>query len=138
MGAGMNTMNIHGVTRITVAEPKILNCRGGVHIRNVTIEHKGGEFEIALIGADVGEGGPVEAVTVGDTLFHDYQEACDDLATLCAERDELAGKLEAAQNVVEPTAPPTITLIKSTSSTETARCIRMVSMKKFAKRGLKP
>lgn len=101
MGAGMNTMNIHGVTRITVAEPKILNCRGGVHIRNVTIEHKGGEFEIALIGADVGEGGPVEAVTVGDPLFHDYQEACDDLATLCAERDELAGKLEAAQNVVE-------------------------------------
>src|SRR5574340_1300656 len=97
----MISMNIHDATCITVGEPKILNCRGGVHIRTVTIKHAGGEFEIALIGVDVGEGGPVEAITEGDPIFADYREACDDLATLVAERDELAGKLEAAQNVVE-------------------------------------
>lgn len=97
----MNTMNIHGVTRITVGEPTVLDVHGGVHTRLVTIKHKGGEFEITAFGAKTAEGGPVTLHVEGDPIFHDYQEACDDLATLCAERDELAGKLDAAYNTVE-------------------------------------
>lgn len=97
----MNTMNIHGVTRITVGEPTVLDVHGGVHTRLVTIKHKGGEFEITAFGAKVAEGGPVTLHVEDDPIFHDYKEACDDLATLCVERDDLAGKLERAQNAVE-------------------------------------
>lgn len=103
MGVTMNTMNIHGVTRITVGEPTVLDVHGGVHTRVVTIEHKGATFDITLFGSKVVEGeGPVKLRVEDDCVSLDmYREACDDLATLCAERDELAGKLERAQDVVE-------------------------------------
>lgn len=97
----MNTMNIHGVTSINVGEPTVLDVHGGVHTRLVTIKHKGGEFEITAFGAKTAEGVPVTLHVEDDPIFHDYKEACDDLATLVAERDELAGKLDAAYNTVE-------------------------------------
>lgn len=88
------TMNIHYVTRVTVGEPRVLGCRGGVHTRLVTVETPDGVFEMNLFGHDVSDGGPILLRVEDDCVGLDLYQG------VCAERDELAGKLERAQDAV--------------------------------------